>query len=147
MILADDFGQMPRPQPVRERMRRLVFKKRLHRPADMARLACSRKSSWERPQNRRPGGLKDRFRRRAGCGLLEHFVEGGAQGDVDFGLLVCEPDLVPFYERLGWRRFPGELIVTQRQASVPFTFNLPMTTPLRLQESLGGKIDLLGPPW
>jgi GNAT superfamily N-acetyltransferase len=69
------------------------------------------------------------------------------QGDVDFGLLVCEPGLVPFYERLGWRKFPGELFVTQKQATVPFTFNLPMTTPLRLQESLGGKIDLLGPPW
>jgi aminoglycoside 2'-N-acetyltransferase I len=69
------------------------------------------------------------------------------QVDVDFGLLVCEPGLVPFYERLGWRRFPGELLVTQRQTTMPFTFNLPMTTPLRLQESLGGKIDLLGPPW
>ena len=69
------------------------------------------------------------------------------QGDVDFGLLVCEPGLVPFYERLGWRRFPGDLFVTQRQATVPFTFLLPMTTPLRLHEPLGGKIDLLGPPW
>jgi GNAT superfamily N-acetyltransferase len=69
------------------------------------------------------------------------------QGNVDFGLLVCEPGLVPFYERLGWRRFDGDLFVTQRQATVPFTFNLPMTTPLRLQESPGGKIDLLGPPW
>jgi GNAT superfamily N-acetyltransferase len=69
------------------------------------------------------------------------------QGDVDFGLLVCEPGLVPFYERLGWRRFPGELLVAQRQTTMPFTFNLPMTTPLRLHESLGGEIDLLGPPW
>jgi aminoglycoside 2'-N-acetyltransferase I len=69
------------------------------------------------------------------------------QGDVDFGLLVCEPALVPFYERLGWCRFPGNLLVTQRQATVPFTFNLAMTTPIRLQEPLGGRIDLLGPPW
>jgi aminoglycoside 2'-N-acetyltransferase I len=69
------------------------------------------------------------------------------QGDVDFGLLVCEPGLVPLYERLGWRRFPGDLLVTQRQATVPFTFNLPMTTPIRLRESLAGTIDLLGPPW
>jgi GNAT superfamily N-acetyltransferase len=75
---------------------------------------------------------------------LDFFRE---QGEVDFGLLVCESDLVPFYERLGWRKFPGELMVTQRQATVPFTFNLVMTTPLRLQESLVGKIDLLGPPW
>ncbi len=66
------------------------------------------------------------------------------QGDVDFGLLVCEPGLVPFYERLGWRRFPGDLVVTQRQTTVPFTFNLPMTTPVRLQEPLTGTIDLLG---
>jgi predicted acetyltransferase len=69
------------------------------------------------------------------------------QGDVDFGLLVCEPYLVPFYKRLGWRRFPGELLVTQRRATVPFTFNLPMTTPVQRQEPLTGKIDLLGPPW
>ena len=52
-----------------------------------------------------------------------------------------------FYERLGWRRFPGDLFVTQRQATVPFTFNLPMTTPIRLQGPPGGEIDLLGPPW
>ena len=75
---------------------------------------------------------------------LDFFRE---QGDVDFGLLVCEPGLVPFYERLGWRRFPGDLLVTQRQETVPFTFNLPMTIPVRVQEALGGRIDLLGPPW
>jgi GNAT superfamily N-acetyltransferase len=75
---------------------------------------------------------------------LDFFRE---QGDVDFGLLVCEPGLVPFYERLGWRMFPGDLLVTQRRVTVPFTFNLPMTIPLRLQESLCGRIDLLGPPW
>jgi GNAT superfamily N-acetyltransferase len=69
------------------------------------------------------------------------------RGDVDFGLLVCEPGLVPFYERLGWRRFPGELLVAQRRATVPFTFNLAMTTPVRLQEPLAGAIDLRGPPW
>ncbi|SRR6266498_2693788 len=75
---------------------------------------------------------------------LDFFHE---QGDVDFGLLVCEPGLVPFYERLGWRSFPGDLLVAQRQATVPFTFNLAMTTPIRLQEPLTGAIDLLGPPW
>jgi hypothetical protein len=75
---------------------------------------------------------------------LDFFHE---QGDVDFGVLVCEPGLVPFYERQGWRRFPGDLLVAQRQATVPFTFNLAMTTPVRLQEPLAGTIDLLGPPW
>ena len=56
-------------------------------------------------------------------------------------------EFLPFYERLGWRKFPGELLVAQRQTTVPFTFNLPMTIPVRLQEPLIGTIDLLGPPW
>jgi GNAT superfamily N-acetyltransferase len=75
---------------------------------------------------------------------LDFFRE---QGDVDFGLLVCEPALVPVYERLGWHRFPGELLVRQRGATVPFTLNLPMTTPVRLSGPLAGNIDLQGPPW
>jgi len=69
------------------------------------------------------------------------------RGNVDFGLLVCEPVLIPYYERLGWRRFPGEPLVTQEQATVPFTFNLTMTMPIRMQEPLDGTIDLMGPPW
>jgi GNAT superfamily N-acetyltransferase len=97
------------------------------------------------------GGVKTHpaSRRRGFAGTairqaLDFFRE---RGDVDFALLVCEPALVPYYERLGWRRSPGDLFVTQRQATVPFTFNLPMTTPIRLQESLVGTINLQGPPW
>ena len=44
-------------------------------------------------------------------------------------------------------RFVGELLMAQRRATVPFTFNLVMTTPIRLQEPLTGAIDLLGPLW
>jgi aminoglycoside 2'-N-acetyltransferase I len=66
---------------------------------------------------------------------------------VDFGLLVCEPDLVPFYERLGWQRFRGDLLVKQRGTTVPFTFNLAMTIPVRFLEAVTGTIDLMGPPW
>jgi predicted GNAT family acetyltransferase len=40
------------------------------------------------------------------------------QGNVDFLLLVCEPHLVAFYERFGWRSFPGELLVAQRNRAV-----------------------------
>lgn len=68
-------------------------------------------------------------------------------GGADFGLLVCEPTLVAFYERLGWRAFDGELRVSQRGEVVPFTFNRCMTAPLRLAEPPSGTIDLLGPPW
>lgn len=67
--------------------------------------------------------------------------------NVDFALLVCEPNLIAFYERSGWRRFVGDLLVTQRGVTAPFTFNVPMTYPLRLGGELDGTIDLLGPPW
>jgi hypothetical protein len=97
------------------------------------------------------GGVKTHPASR-GCGLATTAIQRALDffyelGDVDFGLLVCEPGLVPFYERLVWRRFPGDLFVIQRQATVPFTFNLTMTTPVRLQEPLTGTIDLMGPPW
>jgi aminoglycoside 2'-N-acetyltransferase I len=91
-----------------------------------------------------PGFREQGFATTAIQRALDFFHE---QGDIDFGLLVCEQSLVPFYERLGWRRFPGDLLVMQRLATVPFTFNLPMTIPIRLQETLGGRIDLFGPPW
>jgi len=78
---------------------------------------------------------------------IQRALEWFREHEIDFGQLVCEPKLVPFHERLGWHSFPGDLFVSQKQTTVPFTFNLPMTFPLRLRESLGGKIDLLGPPW
>jgi len=55
--------------------------------------------------------------------------------------------LISLYERFGWKTFPGDLLVEQQGKAVKFTFNLPMTCPLRLTEELSGAIDLLGPPW
>jgi predicted N-acetyltransferase YhbS len=64
-----------------------------------------------------------------------------------FALLVCEPDLIPFYERPGWQPFPGVLLVAHHGATVPFAFNRPMTHPVWSAPPPGGTIDLLGPPW
>lgn len=76
--------------------------------------------------------------------LLEHLRAEGA----DFALLVCKPALVPLYERLGWRRHDGPLLVRQGEGPVPFTYNLPMTHPLgQAAPPAGAAIDLLGPPW
>ena len=47
------------------------------------------------------------------------------QGDIDFGLLVCERDLIPFYEHLGWQLFSGEFFVTQCVERVKFDFCMP----------------------
>lgn len=66
---------------------------------------------------------------------------------VAFALLVCEPGLIPFYGRLGWQPFPHDLLVTQRGATVPFTFNRPMALPLGTAVAPAEPLDLLGPPW
>ena len=55
--------------------------------------------------------------------------------------LLDDPSVGEYINRL------GQNLVRNSDATVPFTFNLPMTRPIRLQDSPGGKIDLLGPPW
>ena len=75
---------------------------------------------------------------------VEFFRE---QGDIDFGLLVCVKPLLPFYASLGWQPFSGTFLVTQAGQTVPFTFNDPMTYPIKQSGELTGTIDLQGPPW
>ena len=68
----------------------------------------------------------------------------------DFGLLVCETKLVPFYERLHWRCYGDELLVTQHGKKSLFTFNRPMIHSVCIDgPSVGAisAIDLQGPPW
>jgi aminoglycoside 2'-N-acetyltransferase I len=66
---------------------------------------------------------------------------------VAFALLVCLPPTVPFYERQGWRRFDGTLLVQQPEGVVPFTANLPMLLPIHTPAPAGGTINLCGEPW
>ena len=66
---------------------------------------------------------------------------------VDFGLLVCEPELFSYYGPMGWRRFEGTLLTLQKGKTVEFTFNSVMVLPLRAGAPKDGLIDLKGPPW
>jgi GNAT superfamily N-acetyltransferase len=66
---------------------------------------------------------------------------------VAFIMLVCLPPTVPYYERIGWRRFHGTLLVDQPGGTIPFTANLPMVLPARAAAPLGGMINLCGYPW
>jgi GNAT superfamily N-acetyltransferase len=70
-----------------------------------------------------------------------------AEQRANFGVLTCEPDFVAFYERLGWKLFPGAVFVTQRGERHRFTFDLTMILPIRGAAPETGVIDLLGPPW
>lgn len=64
-----------------------------------------------------------------------------------FGLLVCKEMLIPYYARLGWQEFGGELIVRQYGELGAFTFNRVMTFAVGSEAPLVGTIDLCGPPW
>jgi aminoglycoside 2'-N-acetyltransferase I len=66
---------------------------------------------------------------------------------VDFTLLFCEPKNFAFYGSLGWRVFPGEVIVEQPGGRGPFTIMSAMVRDLRKPAPAGGMIDLCGLPW
>lgn len=91
-----------------------------------------------------PAHRQQRLATAAIARCLEFFQE---QADIDIGLLVCTPELMAFYARLGWQELIGDLVVQQQGHAERFTFNRTMTFPLRRQEPLSGTIDLLGPPW
>ena len=65
---------------------------------------------------------------------------------VEFGLLVCEEDVVPFYERLGWQVVEGPLTFDQPggQATWPAVV---MVLPCGGKAWPEGMIDLCGLPW
>lgn len=69
------------------------------------------------------------------------------EAEVDFGLLVCEPGLIPCYSKLSWQEFGGRLLVAQQGTTTEFTFNRVMVRSIGEAAPVGGTIDLLGPPW
>jgi aminoglycoside 2'-N-acetyltransferase I len=69
------------------------------------------------------------------------------EASVGFALLVCEPHLLGYYTRLGWREFAGRLLVSQRGAAAEFTLSRVMTCGVNSPAPTAGIIDLMGPPW
>ncbi len=67
--------------------------------------------------------------------------------DMSFGLLVCDPPLIAYYARLGWKLFNGRLMVVQHGSIEEFTFDRVMTLDLHTPAPTTGTIDLHGPPW
>lgn len=69
------------------------------------------------------------------------------QLNVAYALLFCQPHLVPFYSRLGWKTFEGQLFVEQPQGKIEFSANGAMVLDVHEQAPLGGILDLNGLPW
>ena len=65
---------------------------------------------------------------------------------VEFGLLVCEEDVVAFYERLGWQVVEGPLTFDQSGGKATWPAAV-MVLPCGEKEWPGGTIDLCGLPW
>ena len=97
------------------------------------------------------GGVKThpaaRLRGYASLGLNRAVEFFHAQPDLAFALLVCEPHLIDYYGRLGWRTFDGRLLVAQRETTTEFTLNRAMTLGIQRATPTTGTIDLKGPPW
>jgi aminoglycoside 2'-N-acetyltransferase I len=99
------------------------------------------------------GGVATRADRRrqglAGSAMRKAADELRAEG-VDFALLTCAPDLMPFYRRLGWSPFQGDIFVEQPQQSRVRLDRLNVTGPMVLDLELAprsGVLDLCGLPW
>jgi RimJ/RimL family protein N-acetyltransferase len=97
------------------------------------------------------GNVKTRSKSRgqglAATGIRRAVEFLSVQPGIEFALLVCEPQLLGYYARLGWQEFGGRLLVWQHGVLSEFTFNRVMTLPVRSEVSATGVIDLCGPPW
>lgn len=86
--------------------------------------------------------------RRKGCAgaALRRAAEIMSGAGCDFGLLFCEPDVVGFYESLGWQMFDGDVFCEQPSGRVAFDMMHALVLPLRAAPG-GGAVDLCGLPW
>jgi GNAT superfamily N-acetyltransferase len=86
--------------------------------------------------------------RRHGCAgeVLRAAAEVMKGEGCDFGLLFCETHNVAFYERLGWRKFRGEVFCEQPTGRVRFDIMHTMVLPVS-SEPQSSAIDLCGLPW
>ena len=67
--------------------------------------------------------------------------------NVDYALLFCRPQLIPFYERLMWKAFEGKVWVEQLQRKIDFSANGAMVLDVSEHAPLDGVLDLNGLPW
>jgi aminoglycoside 2'-N-acetyltransferase I len=65
---------------------------------------------------------------------------------VEFGLLMCDPAMTPFYKKLGWQTVEEPLIFDQPGGKVDL-HGAVMILPCRGQAWPPGLIDLCGLPW
>lgn len=97
------------------------------------------------------GGVKTRPDARgngyAGYGLKKSAEFLCNELKVDFSLLVCRDGLIPYYGKLGWQQFEGDMLVDQSSGKVKFMFANPMILAGVKPLPQCGVIDFCGKPW
>lgn len=83
----------------------------------------------------------------AGIALREAATRFNTEFQVAYALLFCRDQLIPLYERYGWKLFRGEVCVEQPEGRIAFSEHNPMTVDIREPAPLQGTIDLRGLPW
>jgi GNAT superfamily N-acetyltransferase len=84
-------------------------------------------------------------------GLAQSAMERAAQFlrdelAVEFGLLICDQHMLPYYRKLGWQVVEGPLTFDQPRGKVTFT-DVTMILPCTKKDWPPGVIDLCGLPW
>lgn len=89
------------------------------------------------------------FRRNGFGSVAMQAVQGALDrdGNVEFGLLFCEPKNAAFYERLGWSVFHGTVLADQPNGTICYDALGAMVFPIASASPRSGLIDLRGPPW
>ena len=67
--------------------------------------------------------------------------------NVHYALLFCVPGLIPFYGRLGWKSFQGQIFVEQPTGKIEFAAFGAMVLDVKEKSPLDGVLDLKGLPW
>jgi aminoglycoside 2'-N-acetyltransferase I len=83
----------------------------------------------------------------AGFGLEQSAQYLREELQVDFSLLVCRDELIPYYQKFGWQLFTGDMMVDQSSGKTKFTFNKPMLIESVRTIPQCDIIDLCGKPW
>lgn len=81
------------------------------------------------------------------CRLLQHAAEFfEREWNVDAGLLFCRPELMAYYEALGWKEFVGPVLIEQTDGNIASPLCV-MTLPLTERNWAAGNIELRSFPW
>lgn len=85
-------------------------------------------------------GLGERVMRRVQRVILDDTT-------VEFGLLLCPPERIGWYGKLGWERFEGEIMCLHGDVRQVFSGGIPMTFGRDGGRIWPQIIDLQGDPW